>query len=175
MTEKIQWLASPSFPDYEVSEHGQVRRVKPGQGARVGAIVRWHHCNSSGYPDVRLRRDGASFTAQVHCLVAEAFIGVKPAGLVVRHLDGDKLNNKSSNLAYGTVAENNADKVRHGTSSAGERNPKAKITANAAAQIRERHALGVSAKSLAAEYDLNASTVHRIVAGRYWAEGRATQ
>jgi HNH endonuclease len=175
MTDNIRWLASLSFPDYEVSEHGQVRRAKPGQGARVGAIVRWHYCNSTGYPDVRLRRNGCSVTMNVHRLVSEAFIGVKPTGLVVRHLDGNKLNNSAANLAYGTVAENNADKVRHGTSSAGERNPRAKISATAAAQIRAQHANGVTAKSLATEYGLSASTVHRIVAGRYWAEGRATQ
>lgn len=54
-------------------------------------------------------------TRLVHQVVAEAFHGPRPAGLETRHLDGDLLNNRSENLAYGTHGDNVADSVLHGT------------------------------------------------------------
>jgi hypothetical protein len=78
--------------------------------------------NAKGYPRVQLSRNGKSWSRVVHSLVAETFIGERPSGLQVRHLDGDKSNNDVSNLAYGTAAQNEADKALHGTKSIGEKN-----------------------------------------------------
>lgn len=54
-------------------------------------------------------------TVKVHVAVALAFLGPRPEGLDIRHLDGDPTNAHASNLAYGTKLENEADKWRHGT------------------------------------------------------------
>lgn len=51
----------------------------------------------------------------IHGIEAEAFLGPRPEGQVVRHLDGDPLNLAITNLAYGTHAENLEDEMRHGT------------------------------------------------------------
>ncbi len=52
----------------------------------------------------------------VHTLVLMAFAGPRPAdGMVTRHLNGDKLDNRAANLAWGTVQENIHDKFAHGT------------------------------------------------------------
>lgn len=51
----------------------------------------------------------------MHVLVAAAWLGPRPDGLVIRHLDGNSRNNDVRNLAYGTPAENVRDTVRHGT------------------------------------------------------------
>lgn len=53
--------------------------------------------------------------ADRHVLMAAAWHGPRPPGLVVRHLDGDKLNDAPWNLAYGTPAQNHDDAIRHGT------------------------------------------------------------
>lgn len=47
--------------------------------------------------------------------VAETFLGPRPAGAVLRHLDGTRDNDAVSNLAYGTPVENFDDAVKHGT------------------------------------------------------------
>jgi HNH endonuclease len=65
---------------------------------------------------VRLYRDGKGATKLVHKLVAEAFIGDCPPGMEVCHGDGNYLNNRASNLSYGTHSQNMQDMVRHGTS-----------------------------------------------------------
>jgi hypothetical protein len=71
-----------------------------------------------------------------------------PEGMQVRHLDGDTMNCRAGNLAYGTHKENQEDKVRHGTSSYGEKNPRAKLTAEQAKAVGQgafkKHFLGLS-------------------------------
>jgi hypothetical protein len=67
-----------------------------------------------GYFSLRLYRPGGGRDHFVHALTAEAFIGPRPTGMVVRHLDGDCLNNQIENLAYGTHGDNERDTVRHG-------------------------------------------------------------
>jgi len=57
-----------------------------------------------------------------HRLVALAFLGPRPEGAVVRHLDGDPLRPHAENLAYGTKSENLVDQVAHGTHPTASRN-----------------------------------------------------
>jgi len=71
--------------------------------------------NPDGSLYVNLSRDGKYKSFKVHCLVALTFIGPRPEGLDVRHLDGDQVNNNLANLAYGTRSENAGDMVLHGT------------------------------------------------------------
>jgi len=166
----IEWKTIARAPAYEVSEFGQVRRTTGGQGARAGQIQKWHTCTGTGYPDARIRVEGRTITVPIHRLVASAFLGEKPAGMEIRHLDGNKMNCHYKNLAYGTHRQNQQDKILHGTSSAGERNPTSKLTWPKVAAIRTDFALGCRAKDLAIAYKVSASTIHRILAGTYWQE-----
>ena len=99
-----QWKPLPGWEDlYLVSNLGRVARVR-----KVSTLA-------NGYPATSLTRDYKNCTRTVHSMVAETFIGPRPPGMLVRHLDGDKENSLLSNLAYGTPAENCADMLRHGT------------------------------------------------------------
>ena len=77
---------------------------------------------AKGYCRVHLQINGETKSKSVHSLVAEVFIGPRPKGLQIRHLDGYKANNRSGNLVYGTAKENEADKVLHGTKATGCKN-----------------------------------------------------
>lgn len=66
---------------------------------------------SVGYPSVVLGRNN---TKMVHSLVAEAFIGKRPAGFDVCHKDGNKENNCVTNLMYASRATNNHQASFHG-------------------------------------------------------------
>lgn len=60
----------------------------------------------------------ASAIISLHGLVMDVFGPPKPSAKhIIRHLDGDKLNNRIENLAWGTHRENKADAIRHGTAS----------------------------------------------------------
>lgn len=58
--------------------------------------------NSDGYLTVRVRH----VRTTVHRLVALAFLGERPAGMVIDHIDRNKANNNISNLRYCTPSEN---------------------------------------------------------------------
>jgi len=98
---------------YEVSESGDLRRVKAASGATVGRILKprvSHH----GYKTVILRKGGKPQTRAVHRLVATAFLGRPRKGQEVCHNDGDPSNNHWRNLRWDTHRANQFDLVRHG-------------------------------------------------------------
>ncbi len=62
-----------------------------------------------------VRDDGKRTGIKVHHMVAAAFLGPRPDGTEVRHLNGKPADNRPMNLAWGTRSENQLDSVRHGT------------------------------------------------------------
>jgi len=100
------WRTVVGHPNYEVSDHGRVRIIKTG--AIKGTTL------NRKYPSVTMYTQGR-YRDCIHRMVAAAFIGPRPVGMEVRHLDGDPTNNHVSNLTYGTHAENMADRRLHGT------------------------------------------------------------
>jgi hypothetical protein len=86
-----------------------------------------------------------------------------------RHLDGDRANNRASNLAWGTPRANYEDAVLHGTATigfAGETHPGAKLTDAQAAELRRRYLAGESASALGREYLCTEANVRKIGNGR---------
>jgi hypothetical protein len=67
---------------------------------------------ANGYLRVYVPKRGKK---KVHQLVAAAFLGPRPPGMVTRHADGIKEHVALSNLCYGTNKDNSQDAVRHGT------------------------------------------------------------
>ena len=111
-----EWRPIPGLEGrYEVSDQGEVRSLLAHRG-QPGPRLLTPATDNRGYLQVRLTWPGSrQRTLRVHQIVALAFIGERPEGLETRHLDGDKLNNQLSNLAYGTPSENRADSIAHGT------------------------------------------------------------
>lgn len=101
------WKTIEDFPNYEVSNQGRVRNMKTGNMLTV-KIGRDGH-----YSSVFLCNNGHENTQRVHRLVAEAFLGKRP-GMMVNHIDGDKLNNNVDNLEWCTAKENNIHAIKSG-------------------------------------------------------------
>ena len=99
---------------YEVSSHGRVKSLSRTT-TRGGILSLKIAHKRGGYPIAALVMNGKQITRSVHSLVAESFIGERRPGMDVRHLDGNPLNARLENLAYGSRSENNFDAVRHGT------------------------------------------------------------
>jgi hypothetical protein len=98
---------------YEVSSLGRVRGL-PRPCTPGGVMAQNDRGDAKGYLRVQLSRYGKRRVIRVHRVVVAAFLGPRPAGLVTRHLDGDKHNNAVSNLVFGTGSENTHDSVAHG-------------------------------------------------------------
>lgn len=149
---------------YEVSSDGHVRN------SRTDHILK--PCGKQ-YLRVMLpfRRAQSHQTAcAIHVLVAAAFIGPRPPGTVVRHLDGNHHNNASHNLVYGTHKENEADKYRHGRRGPAEMESNAVLTRE---QVREIRLLGPydSQRVLAEHYGVDRTLISLILRAKIWRDG----
>lgn len=158
----MEWRSLAELPDYEVSETGEVRRI--GGPLLKGVVTR------KGYHRYCLMQNKKQRSFFAHRLACRAFNGPPPKGLTqVAHRDGDKLNNHFGNLRWATAAENEADKVLHGTDHAGERNPSAKLTWAAVRSIRQSyHGEPGGMARLAREYGVALQTVWKILTGLTW-------
>lgn len=123
------WREIPGWEGfYEVSDMGSVRSMERTiyahygptgeyQGRTWKSRVLKQTIDYQGYPFVKLHRSSTNehHRIAVHALVARTFIGPRPEGMQVRHLNGNSSDPRVENLAYGTHTENNMDTIRHGT------------------------------------------------------------
>jgi hypothetical protein len=125
---------------------------------------------SEGYPFVAIILNGKRITRPVHVLVCSAFHGPKPSAIhEVRHLDGTRSNNDPTNLAWGTPAENEADKRRHGTAAIGSHHGIAKLNEEAVRILRIAIPQGLwNPVDAAKVFGVDPSVIRAIVAGRSW-------
>jgi HNH endonuclease/NUMOD4 motif len=108
------WRDIPGYPGYQASSEGRIRSVDrewwqaSKRGTKYlhkmkGRILRAAPSRSGHLTLVPGRSAG---TTNVHTLVALAFLGARPEGMEVMHLDEDETNNASDNLQYGTRGQN---------------------------------------------------------------------
>lgn len=108
-----EWRPIPGYEAlYEVSSIGRVRSLPR---ATTSGKIRKLRLNRHGRYDINLSADNRTRTFNVHVLVALAFIGPRPDGYDVRHLNGDRTDNRLANLGYSTHSENLRDRIAHGT------------------------------------------------------------
>ena len=117
-----EWRGVPNWEGcYEVSSAGCVRSVErevafsDGRVRRFPSVVRATYPDTFGYAKVTLKQGARQERVLIHHLVAAAWHGPRPAGMVVCHGDGNRTNNSAANLRYDTTAGNRADSVSHGT------------------------------------------------------------
>lgn len=89
---------------YQISDRGRVRvspcAVPTNNSKNPGCVVTPKK-TAGGYLCVLLRHASDRRTLQVHRLVCYAFIGPRPVGASVLHIDGNRTNNCLENLRYG--------------------------------------------------------------------------
>jgi hypothetical protein len=92
---------------YEISNLGRARSVtrttKDGRVYR-GKVLRLA-LDSSKYPMFCSSRDGVRKSYRVHPFVAKHFLGRRPRGYIIDHVDGNKRRSSVDNLEYVTHAE----------------------------------------------------------------------
>lgn len=151
---------------YEVSTHGRVRSCAR---SLQGKLLTPNRSGRHRYLGVTLSGpDGCQGRGLVHQMVLTAFAGPRPQGMVCRHIDGNPENNALSNLRWGTLKENSADKWRHGTVPCGTRSPAAKLTDAAVREAMARRLGGESWRSLARSFGVTLRTIRDAVTGVTW-------
>ena len=162
-----RWRPVPEWEDlYEVSDQGSVRRLAPGHGIGAGYVLTPTR-RGKGYTAVKLNREGQGTTYSVHILVMAAFVGPRPEGIQVNHRNGDKTDNRLSNLEYVTPKQNARHAIRNGFKDVlkGERHGMSKLTAD---QVRAIRASDETNRQLADKYGVAREHVWAIREGKKW-------
>lgn len=164
------WKPVPGFDGlYDVSDQGRVRSLRDAHQRKRDLVL--SAANVDGYRKVVLMdADGKRNELRVHRLVLLAFVGPPTkAQTHTRHLNGDRVDNRLCNLAWGTPKENGADLSKHGTIR-GAKNPKARLTEDQVIEIRRRYASGCGKgmKALADEYGVHKTCICFILTRRSW-------
>jgi len=155
------------FPGYFACVDGHIYSAKPWRGSGFRRLAEGK--NRDGYRTVQLQLSGKSVTRPIHRIVCTTFKGPM-GGLEVRHLDGDKENNSSENLEWGTQKDNADDRERHGKTARGENNRGGgnKLTMAEAKEIKAHLASGLTHKFIASKYGVSIALVSFIKSGREW-------
>lgn len=119
---------------------------------------------------VRLYKKGWSRDYLVHRLVAETFVDNFNNFPIVNHKDGNKLNNYFLNLEWTTESENQRHAIRLGLKKVhrGEKHGCSKLNNETVLFIRSEYQRGISMQQLARKFDLNYSTINRVIKRESW-------
>lgn len=108
---------------YQVSNLGRVksldRKTPNGAGVRrVRSRIISVKTIKNGYPVINVTINNKTRKKILYKTVLSAFVPKAEKSLVCRHIDGNKLNNRLSNLCWGSRKENSIDAALHEQNSA---------------------------------------------------------
>ena len=102
-----QYSFIEGFPNHVITTDGKVvvTSYTNSRGYKRKPKLLKQRINVDGYPEVKLTHFGKKRTARVHRLVAETYVPNPENKETVNHIDGNKLNNKVSNLEWSDRSE----------------------------------------------------------------------
>ena len=107
-----RWRPVPGYEGkYEVSDQGRVKTLLTDK-AKGGRVLKLQ--TYSGYAYAGLWMNGKLKQCRVHRLVLSAFVGPCPPDQECLHGPGGKLDNRLTNLRWGTKSENANEAVQRG-------------------------------------------------------------
>lgn len=172
-----EWRPVPGHDGHEVSNLGRVRSLDRTLTfkCRWGHVVNRNHAgrilqpytNKDGYLATKLAKKGKLYL--VHQLVSMTYIGPRPDGLVVNHKNGNKKDNRPSNLEYVTPEEN----VRHAHRTGlvqikGEQNWFASISNDDARMMADLFANGGTISDAMRRFGVKRGVAEKIRRGESW-------
>ena len=165
------WKDIPGYEGYyQASNLGKIRsldhttivnckdgsvRIRPIKGKVIKPAKR----NNYGHIGVSLVVEGKQKTMDVHTLIMITFVGPRPEGMVIRHLNDNPLDNRLDNLTYGTPQQNIVDAYNNGSKIR-------KFNNSDVLEIRELLNSGMRNIDVAWLYGVDVSTISDIKCGR---------
>ena len=151
---------------YEISEDGRfLRNIKSKKYLKA-------NLNSKGYYRFWVSLKGKQRTCSAHSLVAECWLGPRPEGYDIDHIDRNKTNNDWRNLRYVTHKENIANSDRSNCAQ------RAKEVCGRRVQWGDTLFLSFCdcARAIAEETGANYNTIRQYLRDRrHWVHGKAVR
>lgn len=166
------------YPGYRVGDDGSIQ--SHWRSSRWGRVFTkdWHPMKPSvkkdrtpgrAYMYLNLVKDGKARTFRVHRLVLTAFVGPCPEGMETRHINGNPMDNRLENLAWGTPEQNREDNHRLKTYQKGGKHSQAKLTEEQVVEIRRLYATGkLLQREIADRFSISVSCISPIVNKKTW-------
>lgn len=150
-----EWRVLPIDPRYELHSSGKIRRVKTKRERKLGL----KQCGYLGlvFTQPNAKPRGYDF----HVLMALTFLGPRPQGCDVSHIDGNRHNNSIENLCYESRAANMARNTKP------PRFPKRHMSAERIALIRAEQG---PLRQVAKKFNISLTHAWRIRNNRAWIE-----
>lgn len=170
------WKSIPGYEGYyEASDAGSIRSVDrvvqaSNRTLKQKSKVLKYALDAKGYPRVALCTPGSLRTFTVHRLMALTFMGPRPEGYQINHINGIKTDNSTANLEYCTPSENALHSFRLGLQKPkpGSLNHQAKLNEDQVKTIRAIAARGgryYGRKELAKRFRVSECTIKEVVTG----------
>lgn len=157
-----EWRRIPEFPEYEISNYGQIRRIGKTKILKTFKDKR-------GYLRISLRVGGIKYHRYIHSIVMEAYEGPQPLGYDVHHKDENKTNNYRGNLQYLISCKHREPTLIKNQK--GEDNNNAILTTELILKIRSEYKYntrGYGCTSLSKKYNLTEKHIFDIIKRRIW-------
>ena len=104
MSNNLEFRKIPSLKFlYEVNCDGTI--IRNARSKRVKKCYKQSHNSKTEYWVTSVKVDGKASKVFIHKVVAECWLGAKPDGYEVDHIDRNSLNNHWTNLRYVTRSE----------------------------------------------------------------------
>ena len=171
---QVEVMEVPGFPNYRVKSDGTVwsnfrntRQSKNKDG--------WHEIrgglDKDGYRKLILCNRSIRKYVRAHCIVLRCFAGPPPADMIhptAAHNNGDKTDNRLSNLRWASQRDNIQDKRKHGTWQCGEASGTSILTESIVRHIRELRSSGETYAAIAKRFQVSTSAVNAACNRRNW-------
>lgn len=169
------WKPVPGYEsEYEASTDGQFRRIRTRFGRLMDKPRILKFGDRRGYAGVTFCQEGKTKTFNAHRVTWETFNGPIPEGMQINHKNGDKRDNRLSNLEIVTPSEN----TKHGfdvlgrapvkNPNPGTRNGRAKLSEDDVREIFRLRAEGWTQQQLANEFGVNQTGISSMLTGKTW-------
>lgn len=151
----------PGFSNYIISNKGVIINTNNGH------VLTPIEDSDDHYYYVMLFRDGEGHKKQIHRLMGTLFLDNPDNLPIVNHKNGDKSDNRLSNLEWVTTSENTKHAFDHGLANPpdGEKNGKSKLSRNEVKRIRKSDKTG---KDLAKKYGVSQGMISLIRNNENW-------
>jgi HNH endonuclease len=163
----------PDHDGYFAGDDGEIYselKRGPGKARYELPILIKGHPNQDGYQQHILSVNRVKMTRLAHYLVLLAFHGPRPEGCESRHGPGGKLDNRPSNLCWGTHQENIDDNLPQGKICKGDSHGSSRLSAASVIAMRTKWGQDatITVRELSSEYRVGAAGVYYALRGETW-------